>query len=49
MLLVGGPRFDYVQPVVNAIKTYVEGGGRALFLLDAPCRQAKSPLPRIRL
>jgi ABC-type uncharacterized transport system involved in gliding motility auxiliary subunit len=44
VLLVGGPRFDYVQPVVNAIKTYVEGGGRALFLLDAPLTAGKEPI-----
>jgi len=44
VLLVGGPRFDYVQPVVNAIKTYVEGGGRALFLLDAPLSAGKEPI-----
>lgn len=44
VLLVGGPRFDYVQPVVTAIKTYVEGGGRALFLLDAPLSAGKEPI-----
>jgi ABC-type uncharacterized transport system involved in gliding motility auxiliary subunit len=38
ILLVGGPRFDYTEPAVNAIKTYVESGGRALFLLDPPIR-----------
>src|SRR3954471_11552315 len=27
VLLVGGPRFDYVPQAVNAIKTYVDGGG----------------------
>jgi ABC-type uncharacterized transport system involved in gliding motility auxiliary subunit len=36
VLLVGGPRFEYPQPIVDALKTYVEGGGRALILLDAP-------------
>ena len=41
VLLVGGPRFDYVQPVVDAIKKYVEGGGRALIMLDAPVRMQK--------
>jgi ABC-type uncharacterized transport system involved in gliding motility auxiliary subunit len=44
VLLAGGPRFDYVQPVVNAIKTYVEGGGRALVLLDAPLSAGKEPI-----
>jgi ABC-type uncharacterized transport system involved in gliding motility auxiliary subunit len=36
VLLVGGPKLDYVEPVVAAIKNYVEGGGRALFALDPP-------------
>ena len=36
VLLVGGPKLDYVEPVVAAIKSYVEGGGRALFALDPP-------------
>jgi len=38
ILLVGGPRYDYVQPAVNAIQTFVEGGGRALLLLDPPLK-----------
>lgn len=35
-LVVGGPTSDYQQPEVDAIKRYVEGGGRALFMLDPP-------------
>jgi ABC-type uncharacterized transport system involved in gliding motility auxiliary subunit len=35
-LVVGGPTGDYQQPEVDAIKKYVEGGGRALFMLDPP-------------
>jgi ABC-type uncharacterized transport system involved in gliding motility auxiliary subunit len=41
VLMVAGPRFDYVQPVVDAIKKYVEGGGRALIMLDAPVKMGK--------
>jgi len=44
VLLVGGPRFDYVQPAVDAIKTYVENGGRALFLLDPPLKLGRSEI-----
>ena len=44
VLLVGGPRFDLVAPVVTAIKTYVDNGGRALILLDAPVGGAKEPI-----
>jgi ABC-type uncharacterized transport system involved in gliding motility auxiliary subunit len=36
VLVVGGVRYDVVPPVVQALKTYVEGGGRALFMLGAP-------------
>ena len=33
-LVVGGPQLDYPQPIVDAMKKYVEGGGHALFMLD---------------
>jgi ABC-type uncharacterized transport system involved in gliding motility auxiliary subunit len=36
VLIVGGPRYDYQQPAVDAIKKYVENGGHALFLMDPP-------------
>lgn len=41
IVLAGGPRFDYLPPAVNALKSYVEGGGRALFLLDPPMKVGK--------
>lgn len=41
ILAVAGPRFDYPEPQVKAIKGYVEGGGRALFLLDPPLQMGK--------
>lgn len=44
ILMVAGPRFDYVAPVVNAVKTYVEGGGRALVMVDAPLQVGKEPV-----
>jgi ABC-type uncharacterized transport system involved in gliding motility auxiliary subunit len=34
--VVAGPTRNYVQPEVDAIKKYVEDGGRAFFMLDAP-------------
>lgn len=34
VLVVAGPRYEYPAPVVNAIKTYVENGGRALLMVD---------------
>ena len=36
VLVVGGPKYDYQQPAVDAIKKYVENGGHALLLLDPP-------------
>jgi ABC-type uncharacterized transport system involved in gliding motility auxiliary subunit len=36
VLVVAGPKFDYTPIEVTAIKTYVENGGRAMFLLDPP-------------
>src|SRR4029077_6047206 len=33
VVVVGGPKSDYQQSEVDAIKKYVEGGGRAMFLL----------------
>ena len=41
-LVVAGPTRDYLQPEVDAIKTYVEGGGRAFFLLDPPLNMGQS-------
>jgi ABC-type uncharacterized transport system involved in gliding motility auxiliary subunit len=38
ILVVAGPTGDYLQPEVDAIKKYVEGGGRALFMLDPPLK-----------
>jgi ABC-type uncharacterized transport system involved in gliding motility auxiliary subunit len=36
VLIIAGPQSDYTPNEVNAIKTYVENGGRAMFLLDPP-------------
>jgi ABC-type uncharacterized transport system involved in gliding motility auxiliary subunit len=38
ILVVGGPRFDYLPPAISAIKSYVESGGRALIMVDPPLR-----------
>jgi ABC-type uncharacterized transport system involved in gliding motility auxiliary subunit len=44
VLVVGGPTGDYIQPEVDAIKKYVEGGGRALFLLDPPLKLGRKQI-----
>jgi ABC-type uncharacterized transport system involved in gliding motility auxiliary subunit len=36
MIVIAGPKNEYLEPEVNAIKNYVEKGGRGLFLLDPP-------------
>jgi ABC-type uncharacterized transport system involved in gliding motility auxiliary subunit len=38
VVVVGGPTADYQQPEVDAIKNYLEAGGRALILLDPPLK-----------
>jgi ABC-type uncharacterized transport system involved in gliding motility auxiliary subunit len=40
-LVVAGPTRNYEQPEVEAIKKYVEGGGRSLFMLDAPLKSGR--------
>jgi ABC-type uncharacterized transport system involved in gliding motility auxiliary subunit len=37
-LVIAGPTKTYEQPEVDAIKKYVERGGRALFMLDPPLK-----------
>lgn len=36
VLVIAGPKNDYAANEVNAIKNYVQGGGRAMILLDPP-------------
>jgi len=38
IVVVAGPKRNYLQPAVDAIKTYVENGGHALILLDPPLK-----------
>lgn len=38
VVMVGGPRRDWVAPQVAAIKSYVEGGGHLLIMLDPPVK-----------
>jgi len=41
IVVVPGPTHDYLQREVEAIKTYVEKGGRAFIMLDPPLQFAK--------
>jgi len=38
VLVVGGPKRNYLQAAVDAIKVYVEGGGHAIIMLDPPLK-----------
>ena len=43
-LVVAGPTHNYEQPEVDAIKKYVESGGRALLMFDAPLKAGRSEI-----
>ena len=38
VIVATGPKSDYQQPEVDAIQKFVEGGGRAMILLDPPIK-----------
>ena len=42
--VVAGPRFDYPQPAVDALKASVESGGRVLFMIDPPLKIGKEDI-----
>ena len=44
VLVVAGPSGDYQQPEVEAIKKFVEDGGRSLFMLDPPLKMGRSEI-----
>ncbi|MGB9144427.1 MAG: GldG family protein [Acidobacteriaceae bacterium] len=43
-VVVAGPTGNYEQPEVSAIRTYVENGGRAMFLLDPPLQMGPNTI-----
>jgi ABC-type uncharacterized transport system involved in gliding motility auxiliary subunit len=43
-LVIAGPTRNYVQPEVDAIRKYVEDGGRAFFMLDPPLKMGRSDI-----
>ncbi|HZU28609.1 MAG TPA: GldG family protein [Bryobacteraceae bacterium] len=44
VLVVAGPTTDFAQPEVDAIRNYVQDGGRALFMLDPPLKVQGHPV-----
>ncbi|HXP08965.1 MAG TPA: GldG family protein, partial [Acidobacteriaceae bacterium] len=43
-LVIAGPTHDYQQQEVDAIKNYVQNGGRAFFMLDPPVQFGRSSI-----
>jgi ABC-type uncharacterized transport system involved in gliding motility auxiliary subunit len=43
-LVVAGPTRNYEQPAVDAVKNYVENGGRAFFMLDPPLKLGREQI-----
>ncbi len=41
-VVVAGPTGNYEQPEVDAVRTYVQNGGRAFFMLDPPLKMGPS-------
>ena len=44
VLVAGGPTHDYQQPEVDAIRNYVQNGGRAFLMLDAPLKIGRATI-----
>lgn len=44
VVVVGGPRYDYPQAAVDALKNYVQNGGRLLVMVDPPLKTRKNPI-----
>ena len=44
VVIVGGPKADYVQPQIDALKKYVEDGGRALFMVNPALKIGKEQI-----
>lgn len=43
-VVIAGPTRKYEQPEVDAIKKYIEEGGRAFFMLDPPLKMGRSDI-----
>ncbi len=42
IVVAPGPARDYLQPEIDALKGFVEGGGKAIIMLDPPLKFAKN-------
>jgi len=44
IVVAAGAKYDYPQPVVDAMKKFVEGGGRGIFMLQPPLDDGKNKI-----
>lgn len=44
VLVLAGPTSDYVQPAIDALKKYVESGGRLLVMLEPPLSMGRTSI-----
>lgn len=44
-VIVAGPKMAYPAAVANAFKTFIDGGGHVLFLLDSPLKIGRDEAP----
>lgn len=44
VVVIGGPISDYQQPEVDAIKIYVQNGGRAMIMVDPPLKMGREQI-----
>jgi ABC-type uncharacterized transport system involved in gliding motility auxiliary subunit len=47
VLIVAGPTNDFLKPEVDAIRTYLRKGGKALLMLDPPIGETARPIPTL--
>jgi ABC-type uncharacterized transport system involved in gliding motility auxiliary subunit len=47
VLIIAGPTSDFLKPEVDAIRTYLRKGGKALFMLDPPVGESARTAPTL--
>lgn len=47
VLIVAGPTTDYLKPEIDAIRTYLRKGGKALFMIDPVVGEGARPMPML--
>jgi ABC-type uncharacterized transport system involved in gliding motility auxiliary subunit len=47
VLIIAGPTTDYLQPEVEALRTYLRKGGKAMFMIDPPVGENARAMPAL--